>query len=131
MEHFDPKQAQDFLKRTPDALFIDCRSEMEYLFVGHPLGAHHVAWNDGPDWDLNPHFVGQVRKLAGTDHAVRPIVLICRSGNRSQEAGETLERHGFSRVYNVKGGFEGPLNENHQRNRVSGWRHDGLPWEQC
>jgi len=131
MEHLDPRQAQDFLKRTPDALFIDCRSEMEYPFVRHPLGAHHVAWNDGPDWDLNPHFIGQVRKLAGTDHAVRPIVLICRSGNRSQEAGEALERHGFSRVYNVKGGFEGPLDERHHRNTVAGWRHDGLPWEQC
>jgi hypothetical protein len=34
-------------------------------------------------------------------------------------------------VYNVLSGFEGPLNDRHQRNVVSGWRHDGLPWEQC
>lgn len=131
MEHFEPKQAFEFLKANPDALFIDCRSEMEYLFVGHPLGALHVAWNDGPDWEINPHFVGQVKKLAGQNHAKRPIVLICRSGNRSQEAGEELERHGFKRIYNVKTGFEGTLNEQHQRNSVSGWRYEGLPWEQC
>jgi rhodanese-related sulfurtransferase len=62
---------------------------------------------------------------------MRPIVLICRSGNRSQEAGAALEQHGFSRVYNVLNGFEGPLNDEHRRNVVSGWRHDGLPWEQC
>jgi len=43
MEHLEPKQAFTFLKENPDALFIDCRSEMEYLFVGHPLGALHVA----------------------------------------------------------------------------------------
>jgi rhodanese-related sulfurtransferase len=131
MEHLDPRQAAEFLKATSDALFIDVRSEMEYLFVGHPVGALHVAWNDGPDWDVNPHFVGQVKKLAGTDHAKRPIVLICRSGNRSQEAGEALERAGFSRVYNVAHGFEGPLDERHQRNTQAGWRKEGLPWEQC
>jgi rhodanese-related sulfurtransferase len=90
-----------------------------------------VAWNDGPDWEINPHFVGQVKKLAGTNHATRPIVLICRSGNRSQEAGEALESHGFKRVYNVVNGFEGPLNPQHQRNTIGGWRRDGLPWEQC
>ena len=131
MEHLDPKRAHDFLREHPDALFVDCRSEMEYLFVGHPVGALHVSWNDGPDWEVNPHFVGQVKKLAGNNHAHRPIVLICRSGNRSKEAGEELERNGFSRVYNVAHGFEGELDERHRRNSVSGWRHAGLPWEQC
>lgn len=131
MQHLEPKQAQKFIAEHPDALFIDCRSEMEFLFVGHPAGALHVAWNDGPDWEVNPHFVGQVKKLAGTNHTTRPILLICRSGNRSQEAGEALERHGFTRVYNVKHGFEGELDAQHHRNSVAGWRHDGLPWEQC
>ena len=131
MQHLEPRQAAEFLRHNAEALFIDCRSEMEYLFVGHPVGAIHVAWNDGPDWDVNPHFVGQVKKLAGTNHAKRPIVLICRSGNRSQEAGEALERAGFTAVYNVSHGFEGELNERHQRNSLAGWRFDGLPWEQC
>jgi len=131
MQHFQPKEAYTFLQQNPSALFVDCRSEMEYLFVGHPVGALHVAWNDGPDWDVNPHFVGQVKKLAGTNHAMRPIVLICRSGNRSQEAGDALERAGFTRVYNVVNGFEGEMNERHQRNAIAGWRFDGLPWEQC
>ena len=131
MEHLEPRRAYEFLKATPDALLIDCRSEMEYLFVGHPVGALHVSWNDGPDWEVNPHFVGQVKKLAGTDHALSPIVLICRSGNRSQEAGEALEAHGFRRVYHVAHGFEGELNAEHRRNSLSGWRYEGLPWEQC
>jgi len=74
------------------------------------------------DWEVNPHFVGQVR-LAGTNRAVCPIVLICRSGNRSREAGETLEQHGFARVYKVVNGFEGPLNASHLRSVLTGWRH--------
>ena len=130
MDHLEPKQAQEFLQKNPDALFIDCRSEMEYLFVGHPVGALHVSWNDGPDWEVNPHFVGQVKKLAGTNHAMRPIVLICRSGNRTIEAGEALERAGFKKVVNVLHGFEGQLDETHHRNSRNGWRVDGLPWEQ-
>ena len=131
MDHLEPRQAYEFLQQHADALFIDCRSEMEYLFVGHPVGALHVAWNDGPDWEVNPHFVGQVKKLAGANHATRAIVLVCRSGNRSQEAGETLERNGLKNIYNVAHGFEGELNDKHQRSAHTGWRHDGLPWEQC
>jgi rhodanese-related sulfurtransferase len=131
MEHLEPKAAFAFLQSNPEALFVDCRSEMEYLFVGHPVGALHVAWNDGPDWAVNTHFSGQIKRLAGTNHTKRPIVLICRSGNRSQEAGEELERSGFTQVYNVTHGFEGELNEKHQRNSLAGWRRDGLPWEQC
>jgi rhodanese-related sulfurtransferase len=131
MKHLKPKDAHEFLKATPNALFVDCRSEMEYLFVGHPVGALHVAWNDGPDWEVNPHFVGQVKKLAGTNHADRPIVLICRSGNRSVDAGAALEDAGFSDVCNVLHGFEGDLDERHHRTSRNGWRFEGLPWEQC
>ena len=47
MKHFQPKEAYDFLEHNPDAVLVDCRSEIEFLFVGHPSGAHHVAWNDG------------------------------------------------------------------------------------
>ena len=130
MKHLKPKEAFEYLKQTPNALLVDCRSEMEYLFVGHPTGALHVAWNDGPDWEINPHFVGQVKKLAGTNHAHRPIVLVCRSGNRSLDAGEALEKAGFTDVYNVLHGFEGDLDEHHQRNTTNGWRFEGLPWEQ-
>ncbi len=131
MKHLTPKEAHEYLKRTPNALFVDCRSEMEYLFVGHATGALHVAWNDGPDWEVNPHFVGHVTKLAGANHANRPVVLICRSGNRSLDAGEALEKAGFSDVCNVLHGFEGDLDERHQRNTTNGWRFEGLPWEQC
>jgi rhodanese-related sulfurtransferase len=127
MKHLTPKEAHDLLAKDPQAVFIDCRSEMEYYFVGHPVGSQHVAWNDGPDWEINPHFVGQVKKVASMN---RPIVLICRSGHRSVDAGLALEKAGFTDVYNVKDGFEGPLDDKHHRGARSGWRFEGLPWEQ-
>ncbi|MCS6763659.1 MAG: rhodanese-like domain-containing protein [Candidatus Protistobacter heckmanni] len=130
MEHFSTKQAHEFLRATPSAVFIDCRSEMEYLFVGHPVGSTHVAWNDGPDWEINPHFVADVRRLAGFA-GDRPALLICRSGSRSTAAGEALEAVDFTRVYNVLNGFEGDLYAGHRRNTLNGWRFEGLTWEQC
>ena len=128
MQHLNPKDAYAYLQNTPNAVFIDCRSEMEFLFVGHPTGAIMIPWNDGPDWEINPHFVGHVKKAASVD---RPIVLICRSGNRSLDAGAALEAARFTKVYNILHGFEGELNEHHRRSSISGWRYEGLPWEQC
>ena len=130
MEHLEPQEAHAFLQKNPDAVFIDVRSEMEFMFVGHPVGAMMVPWYDGAAWDLNPHFVGQVKKLAGANFQKRPIVLICRSGNRTVEAGNTLEAAGFQRVVNVLHGFEGDLDESHHRNSKNGWRVAGLPWQQ-
>jgi len=127
MKHLRPIEAFALLGQRPEVVLIDCRSRAEYRFVGHPVGAQHVAWNDVPDWDVNPRFAGEVRSLCSVD---RPVVLICRSGQRSIAAGQALEQAGFSEVYNVLDGFEGPLDGNHQRGRIAGWRHDGLPWEQ-
>ncbi|MDX9706900.1 MAG: rhodanese-like domain-containing protein [Azospira sp.] len=129
MKHLTPRETHDFLERTPQSLFIDCRSTIEYYFVGHPVGAIHVAWNDGEDWEVNPDFVAEVKRLADSDPA-RPVAIICRSGRRSVEAGEALEAAGFTGVINVLYGFEGERDENMHRNTLNGWRVDGLPWEQ-
>lgn len=127
MKHLVPKAAHDFLKSNPDAILIDCRTELEFLFVGHPVGAVVIPWHDGPNWEINPEFVPQVQKAASMN---QPVVLICRSGNRSIDAGNALEAVGFTHIINVLHGFEGELGENHHRNEKSGWRYDGLPWEQ-
>ena len=47
------------------------------------------------------------------------------------EAGKLLVENEFHRVYNIKQGFEGDLNDEHKRSTLGGWRFDGLPWEQC
>src|SRR5258706_15359135 len=92
VDHLQPQEAHKFLKENPDAVFIDCRSEMEYMFVGHPIGAMMVPWYDGAEWELNPHFVGQGRKIAGANFHNGPIELIYRSGNRTIEAAAALPR---------------------------------------
>ncbi len=131
-----PKQAWQIIQDQPKALLIDVRSQMEFLFIGHPVGAIHIPWIDEPDWNINPHFAPEVRKLVlgGLDHKSGhnvPILLICRSGKRSLEAGELLLKEGFHQVYNIADGFEGELDDTHHRSTLAGWRFDGLPWEQC
>ncbi len=135
--HISPKDAYDMMQKEPNMLFVDVRSEMEFLFIGHPVGAVHVPWIEEPDWEINPHFVRDIRKLilggviCTEDHQCAPVVLICRSGKRSAEAGQVLIDAGFNRVYNIDTGFEGELDDHHHRSTVGGWRFDGLPWEQC
>ncbi len=136
LQSISPKEAWDLLQHNPKCLFIDVRSHMEYLFIGHPKGAIHIPWIDEPDWEVNPHFVREVRQLilgglASASHQSVPVMLICRSGKRSQEAGEHLVEAGFTEVYNILDGFEGELDDDHHRSTLGGWRFEGLPWEQC
>lgn len=132
-----PQEASRMLEEHPQAVLVDIRSTMEFLFVGHPKGCVHVPWIDEPDWVVNPDFSTEIRKLllggaiceAGNPCA--PVILICRSGKRSLDAGKTLIAAGLKAVYHVSEGFEGDLNEDHQRSTLGGWRFHGLPWEQC
>jgi len=127
-----PTEAYQFLQAHPNVLFVDVRANMEYLFVGHPAGAIHIPWIDEPDWKVNPHFVTQVRQaILGGASGAAPVVLICRSGVRSLEAGKALVQAGVREIYNVAEGFEGALDDHHHRSSVGGWRFHGLPWEQC
>lgn len=131
-----PQEAEQLLEENSRAILVDIRSSMEYLFVGHPKGAVHVAWIDEPDWIVNPHFVTEIRKLLlggvceQSDGCV-PVLLICRSGKRSIEAGNALLAAGMHNICTVEEGFEGELDENHHRSTTGGWRYHDLPWEQC
>lgn len=135
--HISAKEAWELLEKEPNAAFIDVRSDMEFLFIGHPKGAVNIPWIEEPDFNINPNFEREVRKLIlggvieSSEHNGVPVVLICRSGNRSAEAGNLLLEHGFKHVYNIEQGFEGELDDDHHRSTLGGWRFDKLPWEQC
>lgn len=136
MKQLEPRQAWDWLQQQASAppaqqpLFVDVRMEIESLYVGRPPGVVHVAWYDYPDLTPNPaHFAQQVRQEADGDTS-RPVLLICRSGKRTLDAGHALEAAGFTQVAHVLHGFEGELNDTFHRSTLNGWRYEGLPWEQ-
>jgi rhodanese-related sulfurtransferase len=129
MKELSPREAYAVLQTDADALLIDVRSEIEHLFVGHPPEALSIPWSDAPDWEINPDFVAAVERVT-QGRRDRPLLLLCRSGNRSACAAATLLDAGFTRVINIRHGFEGDLDDNNHRNTLNGWRVDGLPWVQ-
>ena len=128
MEHLQPRQAWEALQASPNTLLVDCRTEIEFYYIGHPVDAINIEWSTAPDFEINPHFSEEVLRMAVRKE--RPIILICRSGKRSVDAGAELERHGFSNVANVLEGFEGELDSEHHRGTLGGWSKHGLPWRQ-
>jgi len=133
MQHLLPRQAWEWLqaRRTADLapLFVDVRMEIESLYVGYPPGTVQVPWYEYPELRPQPQrFVQQIEREAGSKE--RPVLLICRSGKRTLDAGAALEAAGFKEVAHVLHGFEGDLDTNCHRSTRNGWRFDGLPWEQ-
>jgi rhodanese-related sulfurtransferase len=136
LHDLSPIAAYDLLQSTPHSMLVDIRSAMEYLFVGHPVGAVHIAWIDEPDWDINPHFANEIEQLLTSRFKEMPpkeaqVILICRSGKRSRDAANVLLEAGFQHVMHIDEGFEGERDDQHHRGTLGGWRFHGLPWEQC
>ena len=129
MKNLQPKEAHDWLHAHPEALFVDVRMEIESLYVGRPPGVVNVPWYDYPDLqpDADKFAALVVQEATGKD---QPLLLICRSGQRTLAAGKALAAAGFTNLQHVVHGFEGELDESFKRSTQSGWRFDGLPWEQ-
>ena len=128
-----PKMAVERLQNNPQALFVDVRSKAEYKYVGYPENSILIPWIDDPDWEPNPEAFSDLvmQELDGRENlSDTEIILICRSGFRSNEALKCLENKGFTQVSHVASGFEGDLDENDHRGNLNGWRHDGMPWSQ-
>ncbi|WP_068117922.1 rhodanese-like domain-containing protein [Tropicimonas marinistellae] len=131
--YLSSREAAGLLSAEPSALMIDVRTPEEIDETGIaedvdaliPLallnGSNGLAFNP----DFYPGFLRLVseRNIA-TD---TPIVLICRSGNRSAQAVNALASLGFTRVYTVTDGFEGDRAKDGRRT-VNGWKNAGLPW---
>jgi rhodanese-related sulfurtransferase len=128
IENLSPQQAWGFMQQNNTAILVDVRTQMEYAYVGHPLGAVHIPWKEAPNWEINQNFVSDVSKIV-PDHET-PILLLCRSGQRSLAAARLLEEAGYEHLVNIVDGFEGPLDQNMHRGNIGGWRFCRLPWEQ-
>ena len=129
MKNLQPQEAWQYVQSQPDVLFVDVRMEIESLYVGRPPGVVNVPWYEYPELQADPAaFVAAVAREA--QDKTQPVLLICRSGQRTLDAGKALEDAGFANVAHVVHGFEGELNAQFRRSSLSGWRFDGLPWEQ-
>ena len=128
-----PLEAWKLLSDNPNAVLVDVRTDAEWRFVGVPdlssLGRDvvYIEWNSA-DGRRNERFVDELTQhvQAGEE---RPVVFLCRSGNRSIGAAEVATEAGITPAYNVLDGFEGHPDASGHRGE-SGWRAVGLPWKQ-
>lgn len=87
-----------------NALILDVREESEFK-SGHLLNAKWIP-------------LGRLTERLGELERYReqPIVVVCRSGNRSGSACSSLGKQGFTQAYNLSGG-------------VMAWQKSNLPLE--
>lgn len=120
------------------AQLVDVRTTAEWNFVGLPdlsgvnREAHLVEWQSYPTMAANPDFMAQVCQALAKANADKTaaIFFLCRSGARSRAAAIAATRAGYTRAYNIVGGFEGDLDAARHRGQNNGWKATGLPWQQ-
>ncbi len=145
--YFHPAEAMKFMQENAaKTLFLDVRSREEAQFLGmstlvdanipYMQNAEWPEWNDaGKNFKLvpNSNFAAEVERrlkdkgLAKTD----PVILMCRSGDRSALAVNLLAKLGYTKVYSVTEGYEGDIASDGPlkgTRSVNGWKNDGLPW---
>jgi len=124
-----PQEAWQLLDEHPEALLVDVRTEAEWDTVGvpdvAPLGKDvaFVEWVTLPGRRPNPTFLDELEQAGLEPGQERPVVFLCRSGQRSIAAAMTATAAGLGPAYNVLEGFEGAGGLG-----GSGWRAAGLPW---
>ena len=106
MLQINPRELSNLLGREHDVVIIDVRLMHERDEVGYVMGSHHIPIYT-PDWEENPTFIADVARIAGPD---TPIVFVCRTGNRSCQACEIVQTHGYDQVYNLRDGYVGLVN---------------------
>ncbi len=134
VETVSPRAAWDALLADPEAHLVDVRCDAEWVFVGLAdlaqagKAPYLVPWQMFPAMQLNTGFVAAM-KHAGVKPEQK-LYFICRSGQRSAAAAQAMAAAGFTHVFNVADGFEGPPDAQGHRGTVAGWKAEGLPWRQ-
>jgi rhodanese-related sulfurtransferase len=93
MKQMTATELRDFLASGVSPVKIDVREDVE-LQYGVIDGAIHIPMQSVP---------GQLNALE--KHKNDTIVLICRSGKRSQQIGAFMEEMGFTDIINLAGGM--------------------------
>lgn len=146
--YLTPQQAFDMKQAQPQKVaFFDVRTRAEAMYVGMatiadalvPFVEHQEIMTDWDDkrhmYKLEPNqdFLPEIERrlqamgLGKSD----PIILICRSGDRSSKAADRLAAAGYAQVYSVPEGFEGDTAKagpQAGQRVVNGWKNATLPW---
>lgn len=146
--YLTPKQAYDMKMADPKGVALfDVRTRAEAMYVGMattvdalvPFVEHQEIMSDwdekrtmyklDPNQDFVPEIARRLQELGLDKNA--PVILLCRSGDRSSKAADRLQAAGYTKVYSVPEGFEGDrasAGPKQGQRVVNGWRNADLPW---
>ena len=122
-----PTEALTFLQENSGARLVDVRSKAEWSWVGRIPGAVEIEWLVFPSMQANPDFLEHLSLKVPKES---PVMFICRSGVRSNQAAIAALESGYVNSFNVLEGFEGDKDSNGHRGVQGGWKAAGLPWVQ-
>ena len=88
-QNIDQKKAEEL--QSQGVRLIDVREPDEFA-EGHIQGAELVP-------------LGQVEETMAQWNKQQPLIVMCRSGNRSAQAAQLLVDNGFKEIYNLEGGI--------------------------
>ena len=94
-----PAEVKAWLDTSAAVIVVDVREESEfcdstYSPPGHIPGAINMPWNSG-------YFQAHYSELPSEED----IIIVCRSGNRSNSAANFLDAAGFESVFDMTGGM--------------------------
>ena len=130
VNNIGPEQTKDILDSDNNAVYIDVRTEQEFMNGRVPKSVNiPVVWPDPATRQMkqNPDFVKTVSAQFGKD---KRIIVGCQAGGRSQLAAQLLAQEGFQDVSNMQGGFGG-ARDPMGRVVAPGWTQLGFPVEGC
>jgi len=122
-----PTEALTLLQENPDTRLVDVRSQAEWSWVGRIPGAVEIEWQSFPGMQANSNFLEQLSRKVPKES---PVMFICRSGVRSNQAAIAASESGYSNCFNILEGFEGEKDSSGHRGVQGGWKVAGLPWVQ-
>ena len=117
------KDIESYLMAEPNSVLLDVRTKEEWNTIGKPDGekiglkTYFLSIQFGNERIFNENFIQEFKNLAINQD--KNILIICRSGTRSQFAAELLIKENYTCV-NISDGFEG-----NQENL--GWKKCNLP----
>ncbi len=94
---------------------VDIRRPEEWKQTGVVAGSNMITLFDSRG-RVNPDFVSELQKVSSSD---KPVILICRTGNRTRAASTMLVKQlGYKDVYNVTRGITGWIADKRQVTRL-------------
>ncbi|MEE9494450.1 MAG: rhodanese-like domain-containing protein [Gammaproteobacteria bacterium] len=87
---------------------VDIRRQEEWRQTGILEGSKTITFFDN-NGQINPDFVPQFTAITDPE---KPVILICRTGNRTKAASKAIARQlGYKKVFNVTRGITGWISE--------------------